>query len=635
MAQQARGQFGYETVQLIKTEPLGTGSYGAVYKARCDDLLCAGKILHPTLFQSSKQGQMTIMRQFQQECRFLSAIRHPNIVQYLGSHQDTETQLPVLLMELMDKSLTLYLENSQEPLLYHTQVDICHDIALALAYLHSNNIIHRDLSSNNVLLIGAGIRAKVTDFGMAKLFQTNFSTMTPQTRCPGTLVYMSPESLDDPPVYTQKLDTFSFGVLIIQIITRLFPNPGPRTKKIENPHDPKHRLQEVVSETERRKSHIALINPTYPLLLIATDCLSYIEEDRPSAQELCHQLTKLKEGLQYSDSVQQAKVGSRPAQSVTENRGNREGQVRELNWKMSKPAPCRMRRGSAAVCDSMAYFRALGISKVHAYNSDTEEWSTLPDCLTDYFTLAIVQSLVTAVGGKQSGKCTNTLLSLVNAGGKKKWVEHFPPMPTKRIFTVVVCSGNTLVVAGGKGEGYTTLTTVEVMNTDTLQWSKTSSLPHPLTQASATACGDRVYLLGGLDQHGRLSQSVFTCSLSALLQSQTAKAKMKSFFKAGNSSVWHMIAHLPVFCSTGATLNGKLLAVGGNTPEEKDTDNTYATNNIYNYNTETNTWEVISHMPTPRRMCLVVVLPRNKLMVVGGRTDSCTDTKKVEIASLM
>ena len=95
-----------------------------------------------------------------------------------------------------------------------------------------------------------------------------------------------------------------------------------------------------------------------------------------------------------------------------------------------------------------------------------------------------------------------------------------------------------------------------------------------------------------------------------------------------------MIAHLPVFCSTSATLNGKLLAVGGNKPEEKDTDNIYATNNIYSYNTETKCWEVISHMPTPRRMCLVVVLPGDKLMVLGGRTDSCTDTKKVEIATL-
>ena len=491
------------------------------------------------------------------------------------------------------------MEDSKESLLYHTQVDICHDIALALAYLHSNDIIHRDLSSNNVLLIGAGIRAKVTDFGMAKLFKTNSSTMTPQTRCPGTLAYMSPESLDDPPVYTQKLDIFSFGVLTIQIITRQFPNPGPRIKKIQDPRHPKHRLQEVISETDRRKLHIDLINPAHPLLLIATDCLSCNEEDRPTAQELCHHLAKLKESLQYSDTALQAKVRRGPAQSVTEKRRNRERQIGELNWKMSKAAPHRMRRGSAGACGNMAYFRALGSSKVHSYNSDTEEWSTLPDWPTDYFTLAVVSSLVTAVGGKQSGTCTNILLSLVIEGGQKKWVEHFSPMLTKRMLTVTVCSRDTLVVAGGKGEGYTTLNTVEAMNTDTLQWLKASSLPHPLTQASATACEDRVYLLGGIDQHGCLTQSVLTCSLSALLQSQTVKAKMKSFFKAGNNPVWHMVAHLPVFCSTGATLNEKLLAVGGNKPEEKDTESIYATNNIYNYNTETKCWEVISHMPTP------------------------------------
>ena len=200
-----------------------------------------------------------------------------------------------------------------------------------------------------------------------------------------------------------------------------------------------------------------------------------------------------------------------------------------------------------------------------------------------------------------------------------------PPMPTKRIFTV--CSGNTLVVAGGKGEGYTTLTTVEVMNTDSAV-VKNKQPTSPSHSSFSHSLWGQSLPIGGLDQHGCLSQSVFTCSLSALLQSQTVKARMKSFFTAGNNSVWHMIAHLPVFCSTGATLNGKLLAVGGNTPEEKDTDNIYATNNIYSYNTETNTWEVISYMPTPRRMCLVVVLPRNKLMVVGRQTDCCTDTKK-------
>ena len=166
MAQQVQGQFGYQNFQVIKTNPLGTGSYGAVYRAMCDDLPCAGKILHLTLFQFNDPGATTVMKRFEQECNFLSAIRHPNIVQYLGSYRDPDTQLPVLLMELMDESLTKFLKRSRKPLPYHVQVDLCEDVTLALAYLHSNDIIHRDLSSNNVLVIGAGNRAKVTDFGI-------------------------------------------------------------------------------------------------------------------------------------------------------------------------------------------------------------------------------------------------------------------------------------------------------------------------------------------------------------------------------------------------------------------------------------------------------------------------------------
>ena len=266
------------------------------------------------------------MKKFKQECSVLSGIRHPSIVQYLGSYEDPETQLPVLLMELMNENLTRFLEQFQDPLPYYTQVNILHDIALALAYLHSNDIIHRDLSSNNVLLIGTGNRAKVTDFGMAKLFNINRATMTPLSICPGTPVYMSPEALDDPPVYTKKLDTFSFGVLGVQIMTRQSPDPGPHTKKVQDPCDPKRRLQEVVPETERRKSHIDLIDPTHPLLPIATNCLSYSQEDRPSAQDLCHRLASLKELPQYRDSVQQAGERSRAA---TANKEDRKRQLRE------------------------------------------------------------------------------------------------------------------------------------------------------------------------------------------------------------------------------------------------------------------------------------------------------------------
>ena len=99
MAWQMQDQFGYHKVQLIKTKPLGIGSYGVVYKVMCDDLPCAGKILHPTLFQFNDPRTMTLMRRFEQECSYLSAIRHPNIVQYLGLHQDPVTQIPVLLIE--------------------------------------------------------------------------------------------------------------------------------------------------------------------------------------------------------------------------------------------------------------------------------------------------------------------------------------------------------------------------------------------------------------------------------------------------------------------------------------------------------------------------------------------------------
>ena len=81
MALHAQKQFGYQKVQLIKSEPLGSGSYGTVYKATCDDLPCAVKILHSTFILPS----------------FIALSKAPNVVQFLGSFQNTETQLPVLL----------------------------------------------------------------------------------------------------------------------------------------------------------------------------------------------------------------------------------------------------------------------------------------------------------------------------------------------------------------------------------------------------------------------------------------------------------------------------------------------------------------------------------------------------------
>ena len=243
------------------------------------------------------------MERFRQECAFLENIRHPNIVQYLGMTRDPDSKLPVLLMELLDESLTKMLEHSQRSLAYYVQVDICYDIALAVAYLHSNGIIHRDLFSNNVLIM-AKSRAKVTDFGMSKLVDAAPS-MTPLTSCPGTVAYMSPEALKDPPVYTKKLDCFSEGVIMIQVCTRLWPEPGPRMKTVQDSRSPTGTTQMPVLEPERRKNHIDMIDPGHSLLPIVVDCLHYQGNERPSSEELCQRLADLKETREYRESIEQ------------------------------------------------------------------------------------------------------------------------------------------------------------------------------------------------------------------------------------------------------------------------------------------------------------------------------------------
>ena len=639
--------------------------------------------------------------------------------------RDPESRLPVLLMELLDESLTKMLEHSQQSLAYHVQVDICHDIALAVAYLHSSDIIHRDLSSNNVLMI-TGRRAKVTDFGMSKLAGAAPS-MTPLTMCPGTLAYMPPEALREPPRYTKKLDCFSEGVIMIQVCTRLWPEPGPRTERKLDPTSPTGEVEVPVLETERRKNHVDMISHDHPLVPIANHCLHYQERSRPSSEELCQRLAGLKESREFRESKQnyineiQAKdnqlvsqaqqlqekdtllqqradeiasqtqqlhdketqIASRDRQLGQLNQQLEEQeqvtaeiqhslrrQVEQLQQQLSqqslkppqpppqaqvrgrqlqkreslkqlpvqpslqvdhKPHPHRRRtitfkwgdrnkapfvihRGAVVVDRNMTCFIDLN-GEMCAYNSITKTWGQLTRCPYKGSSLAIINGQLTTIGGckdvTKKDTYTNKLLSLPG------YKEVFPAMPTKRRNTTIVISKEHLIVAGGAtGLHVTTnINTVEVMDTEALVWSTVASLPHPYRGASGTICGDQLYMLGGWDDKGK-TKSVPTCLLTELLQPSSL-----------SSSIWHRVADAPAYLSTCAAVNGELLAVGGRDKDHKPTPA------IHKYNPTTNSWDLISNMPTARYRSLVAVFPTNEMMVVGGTIKVGQYIDNVEVAS--
>ena len=295
----ARNGWRYQSVQILKDKPLGTGSYGCVCRARLDQLICAAKVLHPVLFNMQEPDTRRRLEMFRSECELLSRLRHPNIIQYIGTAPDPESNLPVLFMELLDYNLTHFLEDHLTgPLSYHLLINFSHDIASAVAYLHSNTIIHRDLSSNNVLLL-AGVRAKVTDLGMSKLTDHRASA---QTLCPGSAVYMPPEAMSEPAEYGPKLDIFSIGVLFIQMMTRSFPSPTKAIRRIDTPHEIPVLIP--VPEIERRKNHVDLIPHTHSLLPITMECLQDQSRKRPNADRLWEKLETLKSGAVYKESMQ-------------------------------------------------------------------------------------------------------------------------------------------------------------------------------------------------------------------------------------------------------------------------------------------------------------------------------------------
>ena len=283
-----------------KEVELGHGSYASVFEVHYRGLKCAAKKIHKFFYE---QGVGDQLKRFEEECRLLASLRHPNIVQFIGVFSRPDTVAPVLVMEFLPFTLKQCL-HKHGILPEEISYGIFHDVALGLHYLHQHSppIIHRDLSANNVLL-SRDMVAKISDLGMAKLLNLSPVQKSTLTSTPGTPAYMPPEAMCPQPCYDTSIDVFSYGVLLLHTLSSQWPFP------IEANRVGKQNVLQPVSEAGRRQQYIDVIRNDHPLLPLLHQCLSNSTQQRPTSSDILDQVAKLanKHALAHEDKVEQLK----------------------------------------------------------------------------------------------------------------------------------------------------------------------------------------------------------------------------------------------------------------------------------------------------------------------------------------
>ncbi|WOL19694.1 LRR receptor-like serine/threonine-protein kinase FEI 1 [Canna indica] len=252
---------------------IGSGGFGTVYKLAMDD----GNVF--ALKRIMKTNEV-LDRFFDRELEILGSIKHRYLVNLRGYCNSPSSKL-LIYDYLPGGSLDEALHEKAEQLDWDARLNIIMGAAKGLAYLHhdcSPRIIHRDIKSSNILLDG-NLEARVSDFGLAKLLEDEESHIT--TIVAGTFGYLAPEYMQSGRA-TEKTDVYSFGVLVLEILSGKRPTDASFIEKGLNIVG---WLNFLVVENRQRE----IIDPVCEgvqiesldaLLSVAIQCVSSSPEDR-------------------------------------------------------------------------------------------------------------------------------------------------------------------------------------------------------------------------------------------------------------------------------------------------------------------------------------------------------------------
>ncbi|XP_073018065.1 proline-rich receptor-like protein kinase PERK15 [Primulina eburnea] len=212
----SKSQFTYEELNsatngFSQSNLLGQGGFGLVHKGVLPD---GKEVAVKSLKSGSGQGE----REFQAEVEIISRVHHRHLVSLVG-YCIADGQRMLVYEFVPNKTLQFHLHGKGQPVMdWATRLRIAVGSAKGLAYLHEDchpRIIHRDIKAANILL-DFNFEAMVADFGLAKLTSDNFTHVS--TRVMGTFGYLAPEYASSGKL-TEKSDVFSFGVMLLELIT--------------------------------------------------------------------------------------------------------------------------------------------------------------------------------------------------------------------------------------------------------------------------------------------------------------------------------------------------------------------------------------------------------------------------------